>query len=1123
MNYASGTGTATLTFTYTVVSGNSSADLDYASTGALAGTIKDLAGNAAVLTLAAPGAAGSLGANKALVIDGVVPTVTGVTSTVPDGTYGAGAVIPITVTFTEPVTVTGTPRLNLATGSPGTTAVFYTSGSGTATLTFTYTVAATNDSADLQYTATNALGLNGGTIRDAVVNNATLTLPALASAASLGGSKNIVIVAGAAWMGATSTDWNTGSNWSGGVVPAAGVDVVIPDVANDPVHSAGSSTVRNLTILGGGSLTVSGGTLNVTASGSGGIATVQGGGSLTVNGGTLSINSIASPAADELVNDGLVTISSGNLTLVDDFGGTGTTNMTGGQLSIGGDWGLANVAVFNATGGLVEFTNTGVKNGADFDPTTGRNQFFDLTVDAGVNPGFDDTGGSKILVAGSFTNNGSPTFTGATTTVTFNGTGAQVVGGSTATGFRNLIVDKTAGSLTIVHDTTIGTSSSSSGTLTLQQGNLMTGANTLIVAAGGSVSRPAGTPGHVVGNLQKQINSTGSVTRTFEVGTGSDYTPVSVTISAAGGVSSNGSTNLTATSTAGDHPSLATSGIDPTRRVGRHWTLTKGGAWTFTSYSATFTFVAADVLGGANPNVFVVKRFSAGAWSSTTTGTRTATSTQATGIASFSDFAVGEPDSTPPTVTDVTSTAADGTYALGAVIPITVAFSESVVVTGTPRLTLETGASDATADYASGSGTSTLTFSYTVAAGQASSDLDYVSTAALALNGGTIKDLLANSAVLTLAAPGAAGSLGSSKAIVIDAIAPIPVLSSGAPDPTNGLIDVAVAFSEPVSGFDLGDISVGNGSAGSFAVVDGSHYTFDVMAAADGLVTVDVGAGAAIDAAGNPSTAATQLGRTYDATAPSVTLASVVASPTNSGSIHVTATVSEAVNDFTGADVWATNASVANFSGSATSYSFDLVPTGAAVSVVIPAGAVHDAAINAGSASNTLAWTYDATPPAAAIAFPADGGLYNAVTLDRCGQRHRDRHRRRRALRGRVQRPAGDRPLLERADLRQRHRVPQHSGRHDELVGSVPRHGLPGRRDLHPPRLRARRRRRTSRPPPWRPSRSTGRPASRSTRSAIPSTRPPSRASSSAAAPTPISRRSTSRSPTGRSCSRTAA
>ena len=88
-------------------------DLDYASTSALAlngGTIKDGAGNAATLTLASPGHL-VLGANKALVIDGVVPTITNVTSFVSNGSFKINDVIPITtITFDASVTVSGTPQ-----------------------------------------------------------------------------------------------------------------------------------------------------------------------------------------------------------------------------------------------------------------------------------------------------------------------------------------------------------------------------------------------------------------------------------------------------------------------------------------------------------------------------------------------------------------------------------------------------------------------------------------------------------------------------------------------------------------------------------------------------------------------------------------------------------------------------------------------------------------------------------------------------------------------------------------------------------------------------------------------------------------------------------------------------
>jgi hypothetical protein len=124
-------------------------------------------------------------------------------------------------------------------------------------------------------------------------------------------------------------------------------------------------------------------------------------------------------------------------------------------------------------------------------------------------------------------------------------------------------------------------------------------------------------------------------------------------------------------------------------------------------------------------------------------------------------------DISAPTVTNVSSTHTDGAYTTGEVIPITVTFSEPVYVTGTPQLTLETGATDRVVNYSSGWGTATLTFNYTVQAGDSSPDLDYVATTSLALNGGTIRDAANRDAVLTLPSPGAAGSLGANKAIVL--------------------------------------------------------------------------------------------------------------------------------------------------------------------------------------------------------------------------------------------------------------------------------------------------------------------------------------------------------------------
>jgi len=153
--------------------------------------IQDAAKNDATLTLASPGTAISLGANKAIVIDTTAPTVSNVTSTKADGTYGQGEVIPITVAFSEVVNVTGITTLTLETGDTD-SAVKYSTGTGSNTLTFNYTVAAGHMSADLDYVAINSL-VNLGLIQDTALNDSTLTLAGPGETNSLGASKALVI------------------------------------------------------------------------------------------------------------------------------------------------------------------------------------------------------------------------------------------------------------------------------------------------------------------------------------------------------------------------------------------------------------------------------------------------------------------------------------------------------------------------------------------------------------------------------------------------------------------------------------------------------------------------------------------------------------------------------------------------------------------------------------------------------------------------------------------------------------------------------------------------------------------------------------------------------------------
>jgi hypothetical protein len=129
---------------------------------------------------------------------------------------------------------------------------------------------------------------------------------------------------------------------------------------------------------------------------------------------------------------------------------------------------------------------------------------------------------------------------------------------------------------------------------------------------------------------------------------------------------------------------------------------------------------------------------------------------------------------TSPTITNVASDHANGTFPQGEVVDVSVVFSKEVTFTGSPTLELETGATNRLASLVSGNGTNTLVFRYTAQAGDSASDLDYVGNAALQLNGGTIRDLTSGTmdAVLTLPEPGAAGSLSANKDIAINTTSP---------------------------------------------------------------------------------------------------------------------------------------------------------------------------------------------------------------------------------------------------------------------------------------------------------------------------------------------------------------
>ena len=114
------------------------------------------------------------------------------------------------------------------------------------------------------------------------------------------------------------------------------------------------------------------------------------------------------------------------------------------------------------------------------------------------------------------------------------------------------------------------------------------------------------------------------------------------------------------------------------------------------------------------------------------------------------DVAINVTEVDEPTVSSLAITSdpgVDATYAVGEEIQITVTFSETMVVTETPQLTLKVGSEDRTANYQSGTGAA-LVFAYEVADGDEDTDGVSIEANRLSLNGGTIQDGSDNDALL---------------------------------------------------------------------------------------------------------------------------------------------------------------------------------------------------------------------------------------------------------------------------------------------------------------------------------------------------------------------------------------
>ena len=266
-------------------------------------------------------------------------------------------------------------------------------------------------------------------------------------------------------------------------------------------------------------------------------------------------------------------------------------------------------------------------------------------------------------------------------------------------------------------------------------------------------------------------------------------------------------------------------------------------------------------------------------------------------LASANDINV---DTSIPYVTNVTSSAANISYKAGVPISIQVVFDQSVTVNtagGIPTLALNSGG---TAAYSSGSPGTTLTFTYTVGAGENSSDLDYTGTTALVLNGGTIKDSATGVKIadLTLPTPGGAGSLGANKDIIIDNIAPTTTGSiTGGTLGANGWYTTNVTFTLVPAPADVASTDYCVDTAGT--CIPGTTYAAPITVSAESAT--DHVRWRSTDNAGNVQATQDSGAIKIDKTAPTISLVVPVSSSSVSDT-KVSYTLSEAVE--TGSITW---------------------------------------------------------------------------------------------------------------------------------------------------------------------------------------------------------------------------
>jgi fibronectin type 3 domain-containing protein len=863
------------------------------------------------------------------VLDSTAPTVTGVSSpAINSKTYKAGEDIYVDVNFSESVIVTGSPTLDLNTGLGGQRTIAYVSGSGTANLRFLYTVLPGDDKTNLDYWSTSALSIaNGSTIDDAAGNHAVLTLPAVGSANSLASKLLVVdgIVPVAPVLVGASGATQITINWA--AVPDADLAKYNVYVSTDGINF---NQLNSLLATQASQVTTF--TQQIVARGITYYYYIT---SVDVHGNESdpSITTSWSIALDGTIQTPSINAKTLTNNLRQPVTGVAvpgsTVEIFDGGVSLG-------TVIADAQTGVYGFTP-----GSDWSVGT-----HDITARASLNT----VTSSSTVISKMMVDTVAPTFTSQLRS--------------------NPIGEKTA-SVVLIWKLTFSEAMTSLDTSDF--------AVTGTTAAVASVTQTFGT------TTSYDVRVTGGNIGTVNGGITLAFKPGQTATDIAGNPLVSTTPGTTAQNYVLDHSYPVVTITSNRSTIGAAQTASISFDVSLDPVVGDFAVEDLNVIGGALSN------FAVGSTPSSFTATFTPTvgyQGTATIDLPFGMFnsQSGLPnlkatqlaiavDTVAPTVTNITASPTSGTYKAGAVVPISVTFSEAVTVAGPPTLKLETGATDQLATYASGSGTSTLIFNYTVVAGDTAADLNYFDASSLVLPSSpaaSIKDAGLNAAVLTLPAVTAAtvGNLATNAAIVIDTTAPsaptalalTPVGGTVVANTLNSTNTNLTASATIVAASATGGKAELVVTAGGIITVDATDatilagdtsVTFDLGATTSATLQAAIAAGGSVtvrlyDLAGNLSTASTAVTLTVDYAAPSISAFTGLAT-TVSAAQTVTISTSEATTTFATADIVSSCGGTGTLTGSGASYSYAWVPaanTTGSCTFTISAGSFTDAAGN---------------------------------------------------------------------------------------------------------------------------------------------------------------------------------